>query len=117
MKYMLLIYSNPAAQQAVADGFDEVMAEVDALMKELDESGELAGGQALGDPATSKTVMVRDGVPAVTDGPFLEAKEYLAGYLIVDCASVERATEIAARWPDARLCAMEVRPIVDEVPE
>lgn len=117
MKYMLLIYSNPAAQQAVADGFDEVMAEVDGLMQELHDSGELVGGQALGDPAASRTVKVRDGMPAVTDGPFLEAKEYLAGYLIVECASVERATEIAARWPDARLCAMEVRPVVGEVAE
>ncbi|WP_336207119.1 YciI family protein [Nonomuraea sp. LPB2021202275-12-8] len=111
---MLLIYTNPASQQAVADSVDVVMAEVDALMKELAESGELAGGQALAEPAASRTVRVRDGVPAVTDGPFLEAKEYLAGYLIVECDSVERATEIAARWPDARLCAMEVRPIIDE---
>ncbi|MEV0597301.1 YciI family protein [Nonomuraea cavernae] len=114
MKYMLLIYSNPASQEAVAANVDAVMAEVDALMKELNESGEWAGGQALADPASSRTVRVHDGVPAVTDGPFLEAKEHLAGYLIVDCDSVERATEIAARWPDARLCAMEVRPIITD---
>lgn len=115
MKYMLLIYGNPASQQAIADAVDDVMAEVDALMKELTESGELAGGQALAEPAASRTVQVRDGVPVVTDGPFLEAKEFLAGYLIVECDSLERATEIATRWPDARLCAMEVRPIIDEV--
>ncbi|MGW0804006.1 YciI family protein [Nonomuraea sp. NPDC002799] len=111
---MLLIYTNPAAQQAVADRVGDVLAEIDTLMKELGESGELVGGQALDGPGTARTVRVRDGVPAVTDGPFLEAKEWLAGYLIVDCAGVERAIEIAARWPDARLCAMEVRPIVDE---
>ncbi|MEV1176875.1 YciI family protein [Nonomuraea sp. NPDC049784] len=112
---MLMIYTNPASQETIAGSADEVMAEVDALMKELSESGELAGGQALEGPAAARTVKVRDGLPAVTDGPFLEAKEYLAGYLIVDCATPERAVEIAARWPDARLCAMEVRPIVDEV--
>jgi hypothetical protein len=84
-------------------------------MKELATTGELVGGQALAGPAESKTVVVRDGVPAVTDGPFLESKEFLAGYLIVECDSVERATDIAARWPDARLCAMEVRPIINEV--
>ncbi|RVX41735.1 hypothetical protein EDD27_4301 [Nonomuraea polychroma] len=112
---MLMIYANPESQQAVADHGDAVMAEVDALMKELGESGELVGGQALDGPGAARTVKVRGGVPAVTDGPFLEAKEFLAGYLIVECASVERATEIAARWPDARLCAMEVRPIIDEV--
>jgi hypothetical protein len=114
VKYMLLIYGNPSSQEAVAAGIDEVTAEVDGLMEELSESGELIGGQALADTATAKTVRVRDGVPTVTDGPFQETEEYLAGYLIVDCDSVERAAGIAARWPDARLCAMEVRPIVDE---
>jgi hypothetical protein len=73
------------------------MGEVDALLKELTESGELVGTQALADPSNTKTVRVRDGVPAITDGPFAEAKEQLSGYLIVDCASPERATEIAAR--------------------
>ncbi|QYC42663.1 YCII-related domain protein [Nonomuraea coxensis DSM 45129] len=112
---MLMIYANAESQQHVAAHESDVMAEVDALMKELTDSGELVGGQALDGPGTSRVVRVRGGVPAVTDGPFLEAKEFLAGYLIVECASVERATEIAARWPDARLCAMEVRPIIDEV--
>jgi hypothetical protein len=73
------------------------MGEVDALLKELTESGELVGTQALADPSNTKTVRVRDGVPAITDGPFAEAKEQLGDYLIVDCASPERATEIAAR--------------------
>ncbi|MFI6600903.1 YciI family protein [Nonomuraea sp. NPDC050536] len=115
MKYMLMIYSNPASQQYIAEHMDEIMGEVDALMKELTESGEVVGGQALAEVTSSRTVRVRDGVPAITDGPFLEAKEHLAGYLIVECDSLERATEIAVRWPDARLCAMEVRPILDEV--
>lgn len=50
--------------------------------------------------------------PAVADGPFAEAKEQIVGYCIVDCASMDRAVEIATRWPDARLCGMEVRPIL-----
>ncbi|MCK2216153.1 YciI family protein [Actinomadura sp. ATCC 31491] len=112
---MLMIYANAESQQHVADHEAEVMAEVDALMKELTGSGELVGGQALDGLGSARTVRVRGGAPAVTDGPFLEAKEFLAGYLVVECASAERATEIAARWPDARLCAMEVRPIIDEV--
>ncbi|MGP3965487.1 YciI family protein [Nonomuraea sp. 3N208] len=112
---MLMIYTNAESQQVVAEHGDEVMAEVDALMNELSESGEFVGGQALDGPGAARTVTVRGGVPAVTDGPFLEAKEFLAGYLIVECESVDRATAIAARWPDARLCAMEVRPIIDEV--
>jgi hypothetical protein len=89
------------------------MAEVDAVMQELTESGELVGGEALADPSNTKTVRVRSGVPAVTDGPFAEAKEHLGGYLIVECERPERATEIAARWPNARFGTMEVRPIMD----
>jgi hypothetical protein len=60
----------------------------------------------------TRTVRVRDGATAVTDGPFIEAKEHFAGYLMVDCESEERAVEIAARWPDARYWAMEVRPVM-----
>ena len=115
MKYLLLIYDNPETREAFfGEGADELMGEVDALLRELTDSGELVGTQALADPLNTKTVRVRDDVAAITDGPFAEAKEQLGGYLIVDCESPERATEIAARWPNARYCAMEVRPIMDE---
>ena len=115
MWYVLLIYDNPETREAFfGEKTDELMGEVDALIKELTESGELVGTEALADPSNTKTVRVRGGVPAVTDGPFAEAKEQLGGYLIVDCESPERAAEIAARWPNARFCAMEVRPIMEE---
>ena len=81
------------------------MAEVDAVMKELTESGELVGGEALADPSNTRTIRVVDGAPAITDGPFAEAKEHLGGYLIVDCESAERAAEIALRWPERALLA------------
>jgi hypothetical protein len=114
MKYMLLIYDNPDTRQAFfGGGGAELMSEVDTLMKELTQSGELVGGEALADPSNTKTIRPRDGIPVVTDGPLAEAKEHFGGYLIVDCESAERATEIAARWPNARFCAMEVRPIMD----
>ncbi|MBC6457382.1 YciI family protein [Actinomadura sp. HBU206391] len=111
MKYMLLIYNNP--ESLAAQDIDGLMREVDVLMGELAESGEWVGGEALAEPAHTRTVRVRDGVPATTDGPFAEAKEQLAGYCVVECETLERATEIAARWPDARYGAMEVRPILD----
>ncbi|MBA2714734.1 MAG: YciI family protein [Rubrobacteraceae bacterium] len=115
MKYMLLIYDNPDTREAFFGGEGEgLMGEMDTLMDELMESGELVDTEALADPSNTRTVRVRGGVPAVTDGPFAEAKEQLGGYLIVDCESPERATEIAARWPNARFCAMEVRPLMDE---
>lgn len=114
MKYMLLIYDNPDTRDVFfGEQGAELMAEVDAIMRELTESGELVGGQALADPSNSKTVRIREGVPAITDGPYAESKEQMGGYLIVECESEERAVEIALRWPNSRFGAMEVRPIMD----
>lgn len=114
MKYMLLIYNNPATYATWSDQERAALfGEVDAIMKEITESGELISTDALADASNARTVRVRDGVPAITDGPFAEAKEQLAGYLIVECETPERALDIAARWPDAKYFAMEVRPIMD----
>ena len=113
MKYMLLIYNNPATYEAFSQQErDELFGEVDRIMKELTESGEWIGGEGLADAATAKTVRVRGGAPAVTDGPFVEAKEQLAGYCMVECDSIDRAVEIAASWPDAKHFAMEVRALM-----
>lgn len=114
MKYLLMIYNNPAMLAAMPAGdMDQVVADVHLILKELTDSGELISTEALADVSQSRTVRVRNGVPATTDGPFVEAKEHLAGYLVLDCETPERAIDIAARWPDARYCAMEVRPIMD----
>jgi hypothetical protein len=114
VKYMLMIYDNPGTREAFfGESAAELMAEIDAVMKELTESGELVGGEALADPTTTKTVRVADGVPAVTDGPFAEGKEYLGGYLTVECETPERAVEIAAKWPSARFAPLEVRAVMD----
>lgn len=113
MKYMLLIYNNPSVIEAMSEEErNGIFGEVDTIMQELMDSGEWVGGEALANSSQAKTVRVRDGVPAVTDGPFVEAKEQFAGYLMVDCESPERAVEIATRWPDARYWAMEVRPLM-----
>ena len=115
MKYVVLIYNQPGAWEALSEEERQgLMGEFDAATKEMTASGEFVGGAALADAAMSKTVRVRDGAPVVTDGPFAEAKEQLAGYYVLDCESIERATELAARDPAARLWTVEVRPIMDE---
>jgi hypothetical protein len=115
VKYMLLIYQNPAAFQALPEEeLNAVMSEVDEIMRELQESGEWVGGAGLTDTSNAKTVRVRDGVPAITDGPYLESKEHMVGYCIFECESMERATEIATRWPDARHWAVEVRELMHD---
>jgi hypothetical protein len=94
------------------------------LNSELRESGELVETRGLSAPVHSRRVQLREGVPVVTDGPYAESQEVLAGYWIVDCASFDRATEIAARLSScpapehvrARAYA-DVRPIDEHVPD
>lgn len=113
MKYMVIIYGNKDLWQSFPpDVLAKGIAEVDAFNKKYMQNGELLAAYGLGDELTAKTVRVRDGVPAVTDGPFAEAKEQVVGYCIVDCESRDRAIEIALRWPDTRLWGLEVRPIL-----
>ena len=116
MKYMLLIYNRPGfVEELTDDERNALFGEVDAIMAELQESGELIGGAALADQSNARTVRERAGQPAVTDGPFVESKEQFCGYVSVDCETLERAIEIASRWPDVRFGgAMEVRPLMGE---
>jgi hypothetical protein len=123
MKYLLLIYSNPVNwEHPMFLNQDEELTpaerqarleEHNRLVEEIAASGELIDAAPLADPLITRTVRVRDGLPGVTDGPFLDSKEHLAGYFVLDCESPERAIEIAARFPDARYSAVEVRPIMD----
>lgn len=116
MKYVILIYHNPGARQLWEQlSEDERAAGLEAyaaLNEELAASGELIVAEALADPATGRRVTVDDGQPISSDGPFAEAKEYLAGFYLVECESLERATEIAARIPEASAGFLEVRPIM-----
>ena len=117
MKYLVLIYSNPASR-AIWDGFsDEQRAEgfryYAALTEELASSGELIVSEALADASLTRRVSVRDGQTLTSDGPFAEAKELLAGFFLLDCDSPERAVEVAARVPEAELGLVEVRPILE----
>lgn len=113
MRYILLIYQNTEAWSAMSREDKEVLMHAAGdIVQELTDSGELVGGEGLADASQARSTHVRDGVVTVTDGPFLEAKEALAGYCIVDVATSQRAEEIAARWPDARYWGMEIRALM-----
>ncbi|WP_214108536.1 YciI family protein [Acrocarpospora catenulata] len=114
MKYLLMIHVNPAALDALSEEDRQaIFAEHDKFTALTKESGELVGFAALADPAATTTVRVRDNVPAITDGPYVEAKEFLAGYYVIDVEDLNRATELAAMIPDARFTAIEVRPVME----
>jgi hypothetical protein len=117
VKYLILIYSNPASRE-IWEGFsDDQQAEgyryYNALAEQLAASGELIVTEALADSSLTRRVSVRDGHTLTSDGPFAEAKEQLAGFFLVDCGSVERAVEVAARMPEAELGLVEVRPVLE----
>jgi hypothetical protein len=121
VKYVILIHSNPqpwghptsdylAAHRALpAAERERLTADFEQVMTELQENGELIGGEALGDPAAARLYRWRDGSPLPTDGPYSEAKEHLAGFFLIDVESRERAEAVAARFagPDE---TVELRP-------
>jgi hypothetical protein len=83
------------------------------LADELADSGVLVASEGLPDPSHGTRVSVRDGRTIASDGPFAEVKEYLAGFYLVDCNSVDEAVALAARVPDALTGEVEVRPVYD----
>ncbi|AJT41091.1 YciI family protein [Psychromicrobium lacuslunae] len=111
MKYVILIYSNPqpwghptanylpAYQDLSAEQRAQMDREFDELLNELSSNGELVGGEALGDPSTSKLYRWdQNGTKLATDGPYAEVKEHLAGFFLIDVTSQQRAEEIAAQF-------------------
>ncbi|HEY2095221.1 MAG: hypothetical protein QOI50_3365 [Pseudonocardiales bacterium] len=115
MKFLLIMHNNPAVWESLTESErDEVMTGHGDFIKTIQQSGEMIVTQALADPSNTVVVRVRGGVPVVTDGPYLEAKEFLGGYYLVDVASRERAIELAALIPDARFegLGIEVRPVM-----
>ncbi|WP_254126655.1 YciI family protein [Amycolatopsis sp. CA-230715] len=120
---MILVYSNPTKWEhplffhqekaASPEERDAQLAGMTRLMEEISASGELGPTHVLGDPALTKTVRPQEDSLVTTDGPFLESKEHLAGWFVVDVPSLDRAIEIASRIPDTRYLATEVRPILD----
>jgi hypothetical protein len=117
MKYMILIHSNEHSLDLWAKMSDEERENFGRghlrLTEEIAAAGELVVSEGLADPELAKWVSVRDGETFASDGPFAEVKEHLAGFYLLDCDSMERAIEWAAKVPDALMREVEVRPILD----
>ena len=111
MRYMLLVYLDEQALDETER--EECYVESVQLTHELNSSGHYLDAAPLHPTSTATSVRVREGKRLVTDGPFAESREQFAGYVSVECATDERAAEIAARWPDVRFGgAIEIRAIL-----
>jgi hypothetical protein len=117
MKYLIMVLSNPESAAALRRLSEQEGREFGrrhrALTEALADSGELVVSEGLDDQANAVRVRLRDGETMTTDGPFAEVKEQLAGFYLVECESLERAVELAARVPDASFTDVEVRPVLD----
>jgi hypothetical protein len=114
MQFLLLIYIDEARLAAVPGAeFDGHMRDCFAKMDVLLAQGRLLASQQLEPPATARSVRQRDGVPRISDGPFAETKEFLAGFNIIDAADIDAAVAIAASMPWTRFGTIEVRPVRD----
>ena len=126
MKFMLATYGGTDENFGVSGwSNDEIATMIEFMHKineELAESGELVDAQGLSDASHARVVQIKEGAPVVTDGPYAETKEILAGYWVVDCESNDRALAIAAKIATVPTPAhippvrIEVRPIPEEPP-
>jgi hypothetical protein len=115
MRYMLLVYTR---EDAIARSSQEEMKQVmhghGAVMQEARARGVLESAEPLANTSTATSVRLQDGTPIITDGPFAETKEQLAGYYILDCKDLDEAVAWAAKIPTA--CGglqgcVEIRPL------
>jgi hypothetical protein len=128
VKYLILTYGSQRDYDDLAGKpgspwTAEAVAALHAFMtefnKELEESGELVETRGLPAPVHTRRVQLTDGVPVVTDGPYAETQEVMAGFWVVECASFDRATELASRLagcPGSRPGEyVDVRPIAESI--
>lgn len=129
MKYMIMLYGSqrdydamagkpsPETPTMSAEQVAAMHAHMEALHQRLAESGELVEANGLSAPVHARRVRLNNRVPVVTDGPYPETQEVLAGYTIVDCASIDRAIEIAAQFvnPDVPGEYVDVRPVAEGI--
>lgn len=105
MKYLCLVYSEEEKLDAISD------RECMAFGDELRQGGHRLAAEALQPVQTATTVRVRNGRLSLTDGPFAETKEQLAGFYLIEARDLNEAIQLAAKIPPARVGSIEVRPV------
>jgi hypothetical protein len=113
MKYLLAIYNDSDIRNGMSEeDLSALSNEYWKYTEELEKSGLGRGGEGLEPVSTATTVRVRDGKTQVTDGPFAETKETLAGFYMIECGTLDQAIDWASRIPGARSGSIEVRPVM-----
>ena len=116
MKYIMIIAGNTEHSSdgvAAPDALAFMQREIPKWIDEMDARGVRLFGRELDLPSTAATVRVRNGETLVTDGPFAETKEFMAGFDLLECSGLDEAVEVTAKSPITRFHRMEVRPFMD----
>jgi len=113
MRFVCLIYFDPKNVFNQSPEANAVLAAVAPHAQELKASGHFVASEPLTLPKEAKTVRVRERKMSVTDGPFMETKEVLGGFVEIEASDLDAAVQIAAGIPFAKLGSIEVRPVVD----
>jgi hypothetical protein len=113
MQYVCLVYFDPKKVFGGGAQAEAVLRDSGAYNDALRASGHMVMDQALQLPDQAMTVQVRDGKMSATDGPFMETKEMLGGFIVIEARDLNEAVRIAAGIPLAKLGSIEVRPVVD----
>ena len=112
MKYLCLIYSDEKKRDALPrEEMEAIKRKFFAYTDSIKKSGHYLGGEALEPTQTAKTVRSRDGKVVSTDGPFVETKEQLGGFYLIDAKDFDEAVQVASRIPSASFGSIEVRPV------
>jgi hypothetical protein len=114
MKFLAIIYNDESQwANATPEDIAASFAGHGALMEEGEKSGAVLGGEGLQPVATATTLRVRDDERMLTDGPYAETKEQLGGYYLFECKDLDEALDWAAKIPEVKTGAVEVRPVMD----
>ena len=114
MKFMLIVHHDEEAFNKIEkDKRQQMLAESVELTHQLHAAGQYLSASPLQPAATAVMVRVREGKPLVTDGPFIETREQIAGYFLVNAQDLNEAIGIATRVPGARIGTVEVRPLIE----
>ena len=112
MKYLCMVfYDENIINNMSSNEWKSLNSECEACGESLRDSGKMLGGNALHPSTTATSLRIRDGKTLITDGPFAETKEQLAGFYLLDARDLNEALQLASKIPPARFGTIEIRPI------
>ena len=115
MKYLCLICAEKVMEQMLRADADKHFEEYREFTDAIRQSGHLLGCNRLLPPDAASTVRVRNGRVSVTDGPWIETKDQLGGYYLIEARDLNEAIQVASRIPGARFGCVEVRPVAEDL--